>query len=125
MPTTFFQIGTTDLTEFVDIQTYKINREDVYETWTDGNWMEHRVVARTRISGTLRLGFADAADLAAFLALLAAEKTAGGWYPVTAYVLNTGATAAVDAFVDPEGEAKWDIKNGRQWVVQTLSVRQR
>lgn len=121
MPSVFFKIGTTDLTAWEDIQSHKVNREDVYETWTDGNWVDHRVIARTRISGKVILGFSKAADFAAFTALLSSQKDAEGFYPVTAYCNNTGTTESFDAFLELPGAGKWDLNNGRQW--QTFEIK--
>lgn len=122
MPSVFFKIGATDLTPWLDIQNYEMNRADVYTTWTDGNWVTHRVIARTRISGKVKLGFEKAADFAAFSALMASERTTDGYYPVTAYCANTGTTETFQAYVDTSEADKWDLVGGRQWQVQTLTV---
>ena len=117
-----FIIGSTDLTAFADIQNYNMQREDVYTSWTDGNWTDHRVIARTRIRGTVKLGFAKATDFATFMALLGSVKTADGYYQVTAYVNNTGTTETFYAFLDTSDADKWDALNGRQWQVVTVTV---
>lgn len=121
----FFQIAGTDLTAYADIQNYSVNEEDVYQSWTDGNWVEHRDVVRRRVEGEVKLGFAKAADFAAFAALLISARQTGGWYPVTVYVNNTGAVMNIEAFLAVKGAGKWDLKNGRQWLVQTIQITQR
>ena len=121
----FFQIGSTDLSAAVDVQESALNAYDEYELWTDGNHVEHRDFIRTRISGTVRVGFSSAAGLTAFVTLLNAARSSGRYCSVTAYVINTDSTPTFNAFLDPVGEAKWDIINGRQWIVLTLDVRQR
>ena len=122
---TFFQIGTTDMTPFIDLQNFKVNSEDVYETWTDGNYNEHREIARTRIVGTLKLGFSDLTEFDSFRSLMASNRNANGYYPIQIYVNNLNSTESINAFVDPVGEAKWDQVNGRQWLVVELAVRGR
>ncbi|MBR2697522.1 MAG: hypothetical protein IKE76_02945 [Clostridia bacterium] len=122
MPSEFFKIGATDVTPWIDIQNYEMNREDVYTSWTDGNWVEHRVIARTRIAGEFKAGFDKATDFAAFMTLLQTAKTAGGYYSVTAYCNNTGTTETFDAYLDTEDADKWDLVNGRQWQVVTVQV---
>ena len=117
-----FTINTTDITGWIDVQNYDVNREDVFTTWTDGNWIEHRVIARTKISGKFQVGFADATDFASFVALLGSEKTADGYYPVTAYVNNTGTTETFNAYLDVTDQDKWDTVNSRQWQVCTVKV---
>lgn len=122
MPSVFFKISTTDLTSWEDIQNHDVNREDVYETWTDGNWIDHRVITRTRVSGTVKLGFAAAADYTAFLTLLSAARNADGYYPISVYCNNTGSLETVNAFLDVTTETKWDLHNGRQWHVATIKI---
>lgn len=121
----FFKIGNTDLSEFADIQNFNINQEDIYEEWTDGNWIFHREIVRTRISGSFKLGFRTETDWTAFLTLIAAEKTAAGYFPVTVHVNNTGATETINAFLDMSGANKWDLVNDRFWKVITVTLTQR
>lgn len=125
MPTYFFKINTTDLTAYVDIQNHKVNSSPVYETWTDGNYIEHREIVRQKISGKTKLGFETMTDFNAFLALLSSEQNLNGYYPITVYVNNTNTEAVINAFLELEGEAKWNIVNGRQWIVQTVTITQR
>lgn len=120
MSMTLIQIGSTDLTAYADIQNFNINREDVYESWTDGNWIDHREIVRTRIRGTFQLGFKASAAWESFLALMSSEQDAAGFFPVTVYVQNTGSTETIDAFLDITGAAKWDWVNDRFW--RTISV---
>lgn len=122
MPSVFFKIGATDLTPWEDIQNHDVNREDVYETWTDGNWADHRVVVRTRVTGKVSLGFDKAADFAAFQALLSSARDAEGYYPITVYCANTGTLETVNAYLDTSGADKWDLKNSRQWQVVTVEI---
>lgn len=125
MSMVFFKIGSTDLTAYADIQNYNINKADVFQNWTDGNWVDHRDMVRTRITGTILLGFKTAASWSAFLALLTSQRNAAGYYPVTVYVNNTGTTETIDAFLDMTNATKWDLVNDRFWRVQTVTVTQR
>ena len=118
----FFKVGNTDYTDFTDIQNCDLNAQDVFEEWTDGNWNIHRVITRQRITGSVKLGFKTAADLGSFLSGIEAARNASGYYPVTAYVNNLNGEQTFNAFLDLDGEAKWDIINGRQWLVQTVTV---
>lgn len=126
MPSVFFKIDTTDITSYIDVQSYAVNREDVFEEWEDGNWITHRVIARTRYTGSFQAGFASAADFTAFMTLLSTKKNADGYYPVTAYINNTGTTETFNAFLDvANDDDKWDAKHSRQWQVSTVAVTQR
>ena len=123
MPSVFFKIDSTDLTAYVDIQSYAVNREDVYEEWDDSNWVTHREIARTRYSGTFRLGFSSSAAFSTFTTLLSTAKKAGGYFSVTAYINNLGTTATFDAYLDMVNEEdRWDPINSRQWQVTTVQL---
>lgn len=119
------KIGNTDVTAWIDRQNFQMNRADVFETWTDGNGIDHRNISRTRYSGKAAIGFSKAADFSAFCTLLANEKQADGYFSVTAYVNNTGTTETFQAFIDITATAKWDWTNGRQWQTMTLTITQR
>ncbi len=121
----FFKIGSTDLSQYADIQNYNINEADVFQSWTDGNWIDHRDITRKRISGAVLLGFKTAASWSAFQTLLASQRNAAGYYPVTLYVNNTGTTETIDAFLDMTNATKWDLVNDRFWRVQTVKVTER
>ena len=104
-----FTIGTTDLTQWERTEEHDVNREDVYEVWTDGNWVDHRVTARTRISGTVVLSFSRAADFSSFLSLLSTARDEEGYYPISVYCSNTGTVETINAYLDIAGETRWNL----------------
>lgn len=107
--TDLFKISTTDLTPWEKTAEHSVNRDDVFEEWTDGNWITHRVISRTRISGTVQLSFAKQTDFESFMALMVSARNANGYYPITVYCSNTGTTEAINAFLDITGDTKWDV----------------
>lgn len=107
--TNLFTIGTTDLTKFEDKESHDVNRTDIFEAWTDGNWNEHRVIARTKVSGTVVLSFSRLSDYSAFLALMTSERNPNGYYPIKVWCSNTNTTESLNAFLDIVGETKWDV----------------
>lgn len=126
MPSVFFKIGQTDLTAYVDVQTYAVNKEDVYDEWTDANRIDHREIVRQRRSGAFSLGFSTAAAFSAWTALLSSAKTADGYYAVTAYINNTGSSDTFNAFLDvSHPEDKWDLKHNRHWLVAQVTLTER
>ena len=122
-----YYVGTTvvDMTAAADVQNYGLNREDVYQSWTDGNWTDHRDVVRTRIRGTVVLGFKSESSYHNFLAALAAQTQADGTVKLCAYVNNVQTVCTFNAFVDTAGAGRWDLKNSRQWQTLTLTISER
>lgn len=107
--TSLFTIGTTDLTQYENKEEHEVNRTDVWEEWTDGNWITHRVISRTRVSGTVELSFSRETDFANFISLLTSERNANGYYSVTVWCSNTNTTETINAFLDVSGDTKWDV----------------
>lgn len=120
-----FIIGATDLSSHDDLTKHDVNREDVFETWVDGNWITHRVVARTRVTGTVYLRFPRQTDFDAFLALMVSARDANGYYPITVWCSNTGTNETINAFLDYDGETKWDVTTPRKWQGITITITQR
>ena len=123
--TNLFTINTTDLTSYEDMEKHSVNRTDVFDTWTDGNWIEHRNLSRTRISGTVVLKFKSPTEYSTFLGLLTSERTSDGYYPVTVYCSNTGTSETINAFLDVVSETKWDVTVPLKHHTVTLQITQR
>ena len=70
-------VGATDITKYIIKDTYKMNAEPVYESWTDGNFHEHRIRIRERVTGSFDVIFFDDDNGAYqnFLDLLEANTT--------------------------------------------------
>lgn len=120
-----FKINTTDLSAYEDKEKHDVNRNDVFETWTDGNWVEHRVIARTRVEGSVFLKFSRQAAFDSFLSLLSSARNANGYYPITVWCSNTGSSVTINAFLAYSGQTKWDVTCPRKWQGGTVTIRER
>lgn len=121
----FFKVGTTDITSYMDYQNYSMNKETLYEPWTDANGVEHRAAYRTKITGEFKVGFKKKTDLDAFITLLASQINSDGYYTVTGYINNTGTDITFFAFLETKAESKWDFVNSRVWHELTVTVTER
>lgn len=123
--TNLFVINTTDLTKWEDTERHAVNREDVYEEWVDGNWVSHRVIARTRVTGSVVLDFARETDFASFMTLMTSARNPSGYYPITVWCSNTNTTESLNAFLDIEGDTKWDVTAPIKHHSITVTITQR
>lgn len=48
-------VSSTDITRYIVGDSYKLNAEDQYESWKDGNLIEHRIIVSTKIRGTFQV----------------------------------------------------------------------
>ena len=104
-----FSINSTDLTQWEQTDEHDVNRADVFEEWVDGNYITHRVVTRTRISGKVVLSFSKETEFSNFMSLMTTARNANGYYPITVWCNNTNTTETVNAFLDISGDTKWDV----------------
>lgn len=121
----FFKLGSTDLSPAADIQNWNVNQVDVWQEWTDGNWIDHREIVRQRVEGSFKLGFKTAAAWNDFTALLDAARNVAGYYALQVYVNNTASTETVDAFLEISAANKWDLVNSRFWRVVDVKLTER
>lgn len=122
---TLFQIGNTDLTDYVDIQNYDVQKEPIYEEWTDGNYVNHRNIVRTRIKGTVKVGFRNSTDVASFLSVLSSNVQVGGYYPASVFTNDDNTLNTANIFISDVAEIKRDLVNGRVWHEYTLEIEER
>ena len=123
--TNLFTIGSTDLTQWENTENHAVNRTDIYEEWTDGNWITHRVISRTKISGTVQLSFSRESDFSSFMSLMTSERDANGYYPITVWCANTNTTETINAFLDISGDTKWDVTSPIKHNTITVAITQR
>lgn len=122
MPLTLLSIGGNDLTQYMDIQGYAVNRVPVFEEWTDGNHIKHRNIIRNRIKGSFKIGFRSSTDVTAFLTVLSSYVTAGGYYPAQIFANDDNTLHTANIFIDGLAEIRRDIVNGREWYSYNLTV---
>ena len=52
---THFVIGGSDYTNFIVKDSYQVNANDVYESWKDGNMLEHRIIIASKVKGKFKI----------------------------------------------------------------------
>ena len=126
MSLTLLSIGETDLTEYIDIQNYEVNKVPVYEEWVDGNHITHRSLIRKKITGSFKVGFRKSDDVAAFLALLSENIQTGQYYEdALVYTNNDDTLNTADIFLEGTAAISRDLVNNRVWHEYTITVEER
>lgn len=77
-----FKIGDNDYTTHIRQGTYKVNSEELYKSWIDANFIEHRHIYRTKVGGSFSLYFGNQAEFVEFLQRLEAVRNINGYYVV-------------------------------------------
>lgn len=121
-----FTVNNVDFTSKINQKKYNIQKKPVYTNWTDGNGIVHRVVTRTRVSGSFPMSFFSVADYDAFKNAVEAVRTNGDYCPITIYANNTKETLNINAFVDYETSLRWtqvyDQQTGSTPAVAAVTV---
>lgn len=123
--TNLFKISTTDLTGYEDVEKHAVNKDEIFEEWVDGNYISHRLLSRTQITGSVYLKFTRETAYTTFLNLLQTARDVDGYYPVTVYCSNTGSAETINAYLDIVGETKWDLSSPMKYHGLTLQITER
>ena len=95
-------IGAYDFTQHIKVPSWKVNKEPKYKEWEDANYLTHREITRTEVSGSFTLIYDDISDLDFFFDTVDALVTASptGAIPMTLYCNNIHNTETVNAFIN-------------------------
>ncbi len=98
-------IGQNDISNLVVDGSYKMDEKETYESWKDGNKMEHRPGRVKKVSGSFNVALTSKINctLAQFHQIMAAADNNGVIYAAV-YVTNKGSVEAIDAFYSLENE---------------------
>ena len=109
-------IGNTDITNLIVDGSYKMDNESQYESWKDGNYVEHRSGRRTKLKGKFDvcLSSKTGTTLSQFHSLVENATGSAGTIIGAFYCTNTGAVKAVNAFVHLESSDHILTTNG--WI---------
>lgn len=105
-----FKVNNVDFTEYVIQKSYSVQEADVYTSWTDGNWITHRVISRQQISGSFNMTFTTEAEYDAFKVAVDAAKTPSGYCPIQIFVNTTKTLETINAFVDFTAKNRWTME---------------
>lgn len=99
-----FKIGEVDLTHYITVPSYKINRQPSYNEWVDANHTKHRDIYRRTIKGTFTVKFVKHEDYFNFITLIETYTEADGATPVSIYINNLNKVVDTKVFItiDPE-----------------------
>lgn len=96
-----FKVGNVDYSSKVIVDTYNVNRIDIYTEWEDANGRIHRDIYRQKIQGEFDMLISDMSEYAAFVANVRNYKTNGGYVSCRVCVNNENQeNVYADLFID-------------------------
>lgn len=83
-----FKINNKDFSDKVLMDTYNVNRIDIYTEWEDANGTIHRDIYRTKIQGEFDMMISNMSDYREFINAVRNNKRIGGFVPCYVCVNN-------------------------------------
>lgn len=120
------KINDIDITEHISESSYSMNAEPQFESWQDGNYVEHRIKARERISGSFSVAVYGRNGMTAksFIELVD-EATSNNVTTMLVYVQNRAKFELIEAYVTITGTAHRELENGTALDVLEVIVEER
>lgn len=116
-----------DITNYIVEGTYKMDSEDSYVSWQDGNFLEHRIITGQKISGKFQVVCSNRANsitLSDFL-LYWNNAVNNGVVTIGVYVLDTNRFEAIEAYYEIENVKHDRAGDGSFIDVLEITIKQR
>ena len=120
-------INGVDYTPDIVDGSYKIDSDDVYESWTDGNMVEHRIIVTSKVTGSVQVLCSEEGTwprVSEFLADLAAA-TSNHVLTLGVYVPSRGSVEAINCYYDLKSASHIKSIGGKLTDVFTLEIKER
>ena len=120
---TLVVIDNTDITPWIVPDSYKLQPTEAYESWQDGNYVEHRICTRTRMTGTFNVWTAEVRGMDTD-ALMAHIKAATHNNVVTMGVFDNveNRMRAIEAYLNITPDKHKDLANDKFYDVFKIEV---
>lgn len=93
-------INNVDYTDYIVSDSYNINASDIYESWQDGNMVEHRIIVTTKVKGSFKLACSEEGlTVSDFLTALNGV-TVNGVATIGLFVTNKSAFEAIECYYE-------------------------
>lgn len=93
-------VSSTDISRYIVDGTYNLNTEDQYESWKDGNLIEHRIIVSTKIRGSFQIVLSNKRrdmSLSDFMTLWN-SAVSNGVATIGVRAANTGVFEAIECY---------------------------
>lgn len=119
-------IGSNEITDIVVRDSYSMDKTQKYESFTDGNMVQHRIITAEKISGQFDVVLSEQSGctLQQFTALWN-EAVTNGYVQAVVYVTNTGENKIINAYYTMENKKHEQTGNGSYVDVLTIKLEER
>jgi len=115
-----------DLTPFISEKSYKMNVEEQYESWVDGNYKEHRIYTASKVKGSFTVclyGYLE----------MTPTKFKQTWQSavsdhvvtISVHCMNTNEWKTIQAYYTFDGTFHREMINGEYCDILTVNIKER
>lgn len=119
-------VNNTDITPYIDWKTYQSAEEQMYESWRDGNYVEHRIYTRSRLKCSFKVWLCGMNDMDtdAFMALWEGAVN-NNVIMLAAYDQNANSMKLINAYYTITPSDHKEMMNGNYFDVFNIEVVER
>ena len=119
-------VNNTDITEYINKKTYKMNAEKPYISWEDGNFREHRVYPRSKVEGSFEVALYGKNNMLTqnFLDLWNGAVD-NELVTMGVFVQNTNKFEMIEAYFEIDGKTHREMINGNYCDILTIKITER
>lgn len=120
-------IGQTNISDYIVHDTYKMDSKAQYESWKDGNYVEHRIIITEKVEGEFNVVCSNlngSITLENFMDIIS-DADNNGVITCNVYVTNKGVMEAIDAYYTIENESHTMKADGTFVDVLKVSLKER
>jgi len=119
-------INGTDITDYIVTETYKMDSEETFESWLDGNKVEHRIIVAEKVKGTFDVVLTNKNNMptADFLTLWNSAIT-DGYITMLVYVANKAENKMINAYYTMQTNKHEKLADGTFLDVLTIEIQER
>lgn len=120
-------INGVDYTPYIVDGSYKIDTDDVYESWTDGNMKEHRIYVSRKVTGSVQILCSEEGTWPRVDTLKSdlAAATTNHVTMLGVYVPTMGSVQAINCYYDLKSTSHIKSIGGKFTDVFTLEIKER
>lgn len=108
----FASINDVDISDKIQDSTYKVDSEDIVDTWVDASEKNHERIYRSRVKGSFELAFvSDGTGVGHFWDLIEGASK-GRVLKIKVFINNLCMTKEIECHFKLEGIKRVDLKNG-------------
>lgn len=120
-------IGQSNITNYIVDGSYQMDAKSQYESWQDGNFVEHRIIVTEKVEGSFDVVCSNktgSITLSDFMDIITTADN-NGVITCAVYVTNKGASEAIDAYYSITNKQHTLIPDGTFVDVITIALKER